>query len=187
MKKLLLSISLFVSVAFIAHGITLYAVPGIIMNQAMMKMGARGIGLNQAVLSPKLTPQTQTVVRPSPDLAYTICRFDFDHSPQPLEIFATAWDGYGSVSFFDARTNNFATVRITPSKTHRRADGVDGVNLLLTGPALQATKISGAQEISSPSNKGLILFRRLAPTAKTYAEVERLAVTDRCGYSIEAG
>lgn len=148
-----------------AHVFTVQAAPAFIMGRAMDAMAQRGVPLHAFSLAPRTTPQTQTVVRPSPDLAYSVCRFDFDQLDGPLTVRMAAWDGYSSVSFFDAETNNFLTVR---------GDGV-AREVVLHGPDAKAQ--TGAR---SPTAKGLILIRRLAPTAADYDRVTRISASDLC-------
>ncbi|HRK67250.1 MAG TPA: hypothetical protein PKY73_06825, partial [Hyphomonas sp.] len=53
-----------------AHFLTLNALPGRIMSKAREAMVERGLPLHHWQMSPRVTPETQTIVRPSPDLAY---------------------------------------------------------------------------------------------------------------------
>ncbi|MCI4645561.1 MAG: DUF1254 domain-containing protein, partial [Hyphomonadaceae bacterium] len=107
-----LKVFLFLASACAAFAFTLHKMPGLIMSRAMVKMEASGIALHDFTLAPRMTPQTQTVVRPSPDLAYSICLFEFGADLTELDIRIAAYDGMSSVSFFDAKTNNFAVHRV---------------------------------------------------------------------------
>lgn len=148
-----------------AHLFILQAAPGFIMGRAMDAMEQRGVPLHAFALAPRTTPQSQTVVRPSPDLAYSICRYDFDRLDGPLTVRMEAWDNYSSLSLFDAQTNNFLTVR---------GDG-QSRELVLHGPDSRAP---GA--VVSPTGKGLILIRRLAPASADYDRVTGVSASDRC-------
>lgn len=162
-------ITLLVLLASIAagHAAVLFLAPGLIMGKAMEAMEKRGMPTHGFRLVDRMTPETQTVVRPSPDLAYSVCLFDFGASNgKALGVAAAPWSDYSSVSFFDAQTNNFATLR-------GNGDGIDAV-LLPPGASTQA------DALISPSDKGIILIRRLAPTQGAYREVAAIAVEDRC-------
>lgn len=148
-----------------AHLITVQAAPAFIMGRAMDAMEQRGVPLHAFSLSPRTTPLTQTVVRPSPDLAYSVCRYDFDQLDGPLTVRMAAWDNYSSVSFFDGETNNFLTVR---------GDGKMR-EVVLHGPAPVTS-----QAHRSPTAKGLILIRRLAPTQADYDRVTGVSASDLC-------
>ena len=148
-----------------AHVFTVQAAPSFIMSRAMHAMEQRGVPLHAFALAPRTTPQTQTVVRPSPDLAYSICRYDFDRLDGPLTVRMAAWDNYSSVSFFDGETNNFLTVR---------GDGEPRA-VVLHGP-------DDLPQVGTraPTTRGLILIRRLAPTRADYDRVTGVSASDLC-------
>ena len=148
-----------------AHVATVQAAPAFIMGRAIHAMEQRGVPLHAFSLAPRTTPQTQTVVRPSPDLAYSVCRYDFDQLDGPLTVRMAAWDNYASVSFFDGETNNFLTLR---------GDGKER-EVVLHGPAPVSSL-----EYRSPTTKGLILIRRLAPTQADYDRVTGVSASDLC-------
>ncbi len=150
---------------FAAHFLILRAAPGFMMDRAMDTMEQRGVALHVFALAPRTTPQTQSVVRPSPDLAYSVCRYDFAKLSGPLTVRMATWDSYSSLSFFDAETNNFFTLR---------GDGQPR-EVVLYGP--DAADISG---IRTPTAKGLILIRRLAPSQADYERVHEVAASDLC-------
>ncbi|MEL7453447.1 MAG: DUF1254 domain-containing protein, partial [Pseudomonadota bacterium] len=177
MRRALLNFAIFVVLAVIGHLTVLYAAPGVIMGAAMDRMEGLGLPLHAFAQSPRTTPETQTVVRPSPDLAYSICRFDFTQIDGPLEIQAGVWRDYSSISFFDSRTNNFATV---PVLAGDEAEPTTRLVLYPPGRSNREEVQSRSDYLRAPSKRGLVLIRRLAPTAEAYAHVERLAERDRC-------
>lgn len=182
MKKIFLSVLILLITVAISHSLTLKFVPSVIMKKTMASMEQRGITYDKFTLAPKLTPQTQTVVRPSPDLAYSICLFDFRKSPHPLEIHAAAWGHYGSVSFFDAHTNNFATVRVEQTQGDQSGHQ-QGETIILTPPQTGDNEIvilDDQQSVAAPTQTGIVLIRRLAPTVELYGEVSALSEYDRC-------
>ncbi len=172
MRKIFIPVIVFSLAVVTGHFGTLKAAPSVIMSKAMQTMAERGIPLHQFVLGSRITPQTQSVVRPSPDLVYSICLFDFSGLDVPLAISAGVWDDYGSISFFDAKTNNFATIRV----------GAGSSEVVLTphGMASPADPTNGVTHIKTPTKRGLILIRRLAPTLTAYNRVRDLSVEDQC-------
>ena len=164
MKTWIISLITFLIAALIGHVVVLYAAPGFIMDRAMSAMEERGVEVHEYFLTPRTTPQSQTVVRPSPDLAYSICRFELDKTP--LSVTAAPWQPYASVSLFDAQTRNFGSVRAESGAAFR---------LLPPGQNAQTDT-----DIVSPTRKGLMLIRRLAPTSDDYADVKNIAAGDRC-------
>lgn len=163
------------------HALTLNFAPGFIMARAMDALAGRGVTLHDLTAPRRISPQTQTVVRSSPDLYYALCRYDLsqregrlDPDAEPRVAVAMAkWDDYQSLSFFDARTNNFATIRGTGRAV--------AVNLLAPGSA----PLKGA--IVSPSAKGVILIRRLAPTRELFDQAAAASEGDRCRFLPESG
>ena len=166
-----------IATAAVSHLAIVHYAPNFIMDRAMTMLAARtaefqgssgGDALHQFRLSPRMTPQSQTVVRPSPDLAYSACLFDLSQAPAGIEVKMAASEGYSSLSFFDAATNNFSTIR---------GNGGD-VEVTLLPPGTQA---NGAGALESPSNRGIILIRRLAPSLAEYEAVAQIAPADACG------
>mgnify|MGYP000454041085 CR=1 FL=1 len=99
--RLIVPIIVFLITGVLAHVVVLGGIPGFIMGKAHQTFEAQGIPLYQFVASPRQTPQTQRIVRPSPDLAYAICRFDTTQGP--VFINAPKGQGYGSLSIFNSQ------------------------------------------------------------------------------------
>jgi len=149
-----------------AHALTLHLTPAVIMDRAMAALEARGVALHAFTTPQRVTPQSQQVVRSSPDLYYALCRYDLESPDVRLTVRMGNWPDYQSLSFFDARTDNFATLRGTGREI--------AVRLLPPGSAPQ----EGA--IVSPSERGVILIRRLAPTAERFASAADAGKADAC-------
>ena len=155
------------AIAVVVHYFTLAGAPGFIMNRVMMKMGA----VNQIHHMGRVTAASRSVVRPSPDLLYSVCPFDL--SQGALHVTAKVPVGtYWSVSAFDANTNNFFV------KNDRQVKGA--IDLLVTLPVLDVKKPHGASEVISPSAKGLVLFRTLVGDEKDFAAIDAVRRTARC-------
>lgn len=148
------------------HAVTLNLVPGVIMARAMEALAQRGVALHRFTMPERVTPQSQTIVRPSPDLFYALCRYDLGNPGMQLAVQMADWPDYQSLSFFDAGTDNFATFRGTGKAVT--------VRLLPPGSAPQ----DGA--IISPTAKGVILIRRLAPDAERFAAAAAASGKDHC-------
>lgn len=151
-----------------AHFATLHLIPSIIMERAQATMEDRGIPMYQWVASPRQTPETQTVVRPSPDLSYAVCRFDVRDGP--VLISAPGWAGYGSLSIFDERTNNVFVASL---------DG-QGAQVMALNWRSKGQQTAGAQPIFMSNGRGLALIRRLAPDPDTHTEATNLVADAKC-------
>lgn len=164
--------------AFAAHAATLQFAPAVIMDRAMGALAERGVALHAFTSPQRITPQTQTVVRSSPDLYYALCRYDLRYEGSTLVVGVAAWPGYQSLSFFDARTNNFTTLRAS-GQTRK-------VRLFRPGTVLQGRTNKPKDElwIVSPSTRGVVLVRRLAPTLALFEVAKTAGQADACKISI---
>jgi uncharacterized membrane protein len=110
------------------------------------------------------------VVRPSPDLAYSTCVYDLSQGPVRISAAPTPGQGYVSVSVFAANTNNIAVFDTT-----RKPDGIDFV---LAREGQQTPP--GAEVVISPSNRGIVLDRRLAANDELFAAADQARRADKC-------
>ena len=122
--------------------------------------------------APRLREDNQTIVRASPDILYSVCVYDVSDGPVVVEAPWPADGNYTSVSFYDARTNNFAVF------SDRDGDA-SPVGIVLTGNADTAEVPAGFHAVSAPTSRGLILYRRVidADTDMATAETERRGFT----------
>ena len=171
MRHLWLGFAIFAVAAFGTHYLVLKAIPSFVMSKARSTFQERGMPLNYWVASSRITPQTQTVVRPSPDLAYGICLFDVRDGP--MLISAPTWDEYGSMSIFDDQTNN---VFVTSLKTSDAAP----TGIVVARPGQDLGAAVSDRPVVTLKGEGLALIRRLAPTAQTYASAADLIAAAKC-------
>jgi uncharacterized membrane protein len=106
---------------------------------------------------------------PSPDLLYSIARFDV--SERPLQIRAAVPDGtYWSLSFYGANTDNFWT--INDRQAHSKQ-----VEIVLMGPGAPRSHQPGQGTlVVSPTNTGVVIARSLV---KDEAKLGNLIATQR--------
>ena len=157
----LLAAAVFLFMALVGHIAVLTAIPSLVMGKAQARMESSGIGRYRWSAAPRMTPRTQSVVRPSPDLSYAICRFDV--ADGPVRLSAPLSDTYGSLSIFDSRTNN---VFVASLQTGSPFKGV-----IVHAP--DEHPASSGYETVALGGKGLALIRRLAPD-----EASHRAATD---------
>lgn len=167
MKRWIGPLAVLTLTAIAAHWATLSFAPSVIMDRALSTLKDRGIVEHAFTTPRRITPQTQAVVRSSPDLFYSLCRYDLEPGSF-LVVEMSKWGDYQSLSFFDAHTNNFATIR-----------GSDAQELvMLVGPGEKQNGL--VTTIESPTRRGVILIRRLAPDAERFAKAQEVAVNDQC-------
>ena len=81
----------------------LVATPDVLMGLAVQRISAAG-AINQFSHGPLATAASRTIVRPSPDLAYSSCPFDLTHGPLLIDAVPVPAP-YWSLSIFDSHTN----------------------------------------------------------------------------------
>lgn len=189
MRRWIGPFAVLVLTAITTHWATLNFAPSIIMDRALLALKDRGVALHAFTTPKRITPQTQAVVRSSPDMFYSLCRYDLSKPPgggkqtnPTVDVYMAEWDGYQSLSFFDAETNNYATIR--GNGTSQRVKLGEYFNF--TGRS-HTTGGGNRTAINSPTKRGVILIRRLAPTAEAFAKAKETARRDRCDYSQPPG
>jgi len=158
----------------IAHFGLLFAAPGVIMDTALDTLEGRGVAEHAFTSPVRINPQSQAVVRSSPDLFYSLCRYDLrDSDPFSPKLLVTmaGWPDYQSLSFFDDQTNNFVTIRGSEEATK--------VSVYLPN-APEVVVNDDPNAVVSPTLRGVVLIRRLAPTQEQFDRALEVASDDEC-------
>jgi uncharacterized membrane protein len=167
--------------------VTLVGVPYGFMHLIQARMGG-GAAVNAMLHGERATHTSRTVVRPSPELLYSICWYDL--SKGPVRVVSGAPKGtYWSVALYRDNTDNFFVTN--DSKT-----GGERADLLLYhapqmaggkaefeaayGPA-KRPELAAAQGVESPSAKGLILIRTLINDEARLPEIDAERRQATCG------
>jgi uncharacterized membrane protein len=176
MMRILAPLAVGLIAAALGFWLALNAVPGFLMTKAMERIDAAGGEINGVWHGPITDETSRRVVRPSPDILYSVCLFDLSDGPIELTVPWPSDDSYASVSFYDADTNNFAVVN------DRDVDGVETSDLTLNWfrdtPAAGVTPEEWLRDpIVSPSFTGIALYRRVVSggTSLEEADAERRA------------
>jgi uncharacterized membrane protein len=165
----LIGVGLLVAIA--AHVATIAVMPSVIMNIALKRIAEVSGGVNKLNHAPMVTPDNQRIVRSSPDLAYSTCVLDLTGGP--IRIFIGKGADYSSAAFYAANTDNLIAIN------DRNVTG-DGAHILVVSPQVSGIPKPGEQIVTLPSNKGLLLVRRLSPSADAYARVDQERAKDQC-------
>jgi uncharacterized membrane protein len=156
--------------ALVAYQAALIATPPVLMRAALQRVERVG-GVNVFRHPPIATAAARTIVRPSPDLAYSSCVFDLSEGPVAIEV-APAPAPYWSLSVFDARTD-VAFVR-----NNRDSRGAPiRVALALAGQAVPA----GVEAVRVDGARGIALIRILVESRDRFAAIDRARRASRCG------
>lgn len=171
MRQVLVWSAAVLSLAVIIHIVAIFAVPNVIMG-TLISRASDTSGINTIFHAPRADATSRQVVRPSPDLVYSLCVFDVTDGPIKLVAPIPA-DTYWSLSAFDDNTNNFFVVNDLQLST-------DVVEFVLARDSYQSTAIGGAPVILSPSNKGVVLFRTLIQSEDQLDTLEEVRKQATC-------
>lgn len=166
----------FIVVAAVSNVATVAALPRWVNAVVMHRIAALAGGDNRALHAPRADAQARTVVRPSPDLLYTVCVFDV--SERPLRITAPAPDSsYLSIAGFAADTSNFFAL----NDAALPADDDDGRRFdVILARAGAPGLLDHARVVTAPSDRGLILFRMLITNDAALAHLQAFQSQQVC-------
>jgi uncharacterized membrane protein len=151
-------------VAVVVHGASVLFLPRLVMIQTMAGI-AKPAGINAIVHAPRPSWRSRGVVRPSPDLLYSICVYDLSAAKGAVRVSThDAPETYWSVSVFDADTNNFFALNDQQAKP-----GTADFLLIAAGTSAGAGKLP---VIEAPTNRGIVLFRTLVNDETHIAEID---------------
>lgn len=153
------------SVAIATHALVILSFPRLLMAIVLGRIEARA-GTNHAYAAPRPDHTFRSVVRPSPDLLYSVCVIDLDAAGGSVEVDATMPGTYGSIALYDQNTN---VIRVLRDRDfvgrHVRALLVDSRSTIRAAP--------GIDVIPLPSRRALLLQRVLVVDESSLADVER--------------
>jgi uncharacterized membrane protein len=151
-------------VAVAVHGASVLLLPRLIMIRTMAGI-TKLASINTIQHAPRPTSRSRGVVRPSPDLLYSICVYDLNSADGAVRVYAHDMpDTYWSVSVFDANTDNFYVLNDRQAKT-------GAADFLLIAPGKSA-EAGGLPVVGAPTNRGIVLFRTLVNDERHIAEID---------------
>jgi uncharacterized membrane protein len=170
MNRVMKFCGLALAVAVVVHVAAVLAAPYLLMDVAMAKIiGHAGKHANEWIHAPRVSAQSRRVVRPSPDLAYSACIYDL--ADGPVHVTAAAWDDYMSVSVFAHNSDNIFVIN------DRQAP--QGVDLVIVRKG-QPHPAGAGLVVESPSRRGIVLQRRVAPTQERWDAANAARLHDVC-------
>jgi uncharacterized membrane protein len=159
--------------AILVHAVAVWAIPRGIMLLTMRGMARQGGGWNTALYGPRADETSRAVVRPSPDLLYSICVFDVADGPVRVTADVPR-DTYWSVSMFAANTDNFFVLNDRQATESR-------VDLVVAAPGTTVELPQGTQRVDAPSRRGIILSRTLVSDESRAGELDAARRRFSCG------
>lgn len=163
MKRLARMGAATVAVAFAVHFAAVAAVPRIVMGLAMSRI-AGAEGANVMKDAPLATAEARTVVRPSPDLAYSACVLDLERGAVHLSIRQS--EPYTSLSLFSALTDNYFT------EDDRMRDGPIEIIVVAPGARVPQRLPEGTRVVEAPAPRGMAIVRRIVEEKTALSAIE---------------
>jgi uncharacterized membrane protein len=151
-------------VALVVHAASVLFLPHIIMLRTMAAI-SKSANINTILHAPRPTSRSRGVVRPSPDLLYSICAYDLTAAHGVVQVHTRDMpETYWSVSMFDANTNNFYALNDQQART-------GAANFLLVAPG--TSLVDGRLPVvAAPTNRGIVLFRTLVNDDARMTEID---------------
>ncbi|ABS62465.1 protein of unknown function DUF1254 [Parvibaculum lavamentivorans DS-1] len=176
MKRVLVFAGATLLVAAIVHVAVVWSIPRVVMSRVFEGVGGAG-AVNNFLSPPPATSASRTIVRPSADLAYSVCILDLSAGPVLLEVPATA--PYTSLALYSATTDNYFV------RNNREGEGVgegEPIGLVLTGPgeAPPANLPEGYAAVASPTSKSLALVRRVIENDAALPRLDEIRARSVC-------
>ncbi len=157
--------------AAIIHWAAVAYAPTLIMSRVMSAIGTKGT--NQIAHSERATAAARKIVKPSPDLLYSLCVFDV--SRRPLKITTAApTDTYWSVAFYAANTDNFFVLNDTQAK------GLPATIVLMGQGQTVPPQPEGTRIVTASTPRGIVLFRTLINDDAREAELDQQRRAAKC-------
>ncbi len=150
---------------------TVVAYPYLVMKKASEKILHSGeVSWNAFHHGPRVTETSRGVVRPSPDLIYSVCVYDLSDGPVRITAPAPADGRYASISFYADNTDNYAVFN------DRDPVFRGGLDVLLARKAVAGDGLV----VESPSEKGVVLLRRIVESDAAFPIIDAERRKARC-------
>ncbi|WP_416898213.1 MAG: DUF1254 domain-containing protein [Minwuia sp.] len=155
--------------AALVHVATVWLLPQLSMNRVFERTGD-SFGYNSLQHLPPVNAESRAIVRPDPDIAYSVCAYDLSQGPLSVRLPQSADDL--SLAAYADDTANFLTVGEQETGT----DGWTGVI------ATEDQAVRGLPDaVVSPSTKGIVLVRRLVRRQDDWPAVDAERAGMACG------
>lgn len=151
-------------VAAVVHGVTVFFLPRLIMLRTVTGISKQA-SANAILHAPRPSSRSRGVVRPSPDMLYSICVYDLSAAGGAVRVSTHDMpETYWSVSLFDLDTNNFYALNDRQAKT-----GAADFLLTVPGASVESARLP---VVVPPTDRGIVLFRTLINDDSRIAEID---------------
>ena len=157
-------------VAVATHVVTIAITPRLVTGLVIRGASLR-FGTNQVYGAPRVDAANQRIVRPSPDLAYSLCSVDLEDGP--VEVVAPIGEAYLSVAVYAANSDNVFAMN------DRQADGAVRVVVHREGEAPR--DLRDVPLVAVPTSRAFVLIRRVILDDAHFERLDRLRERESCG------
>lgn len=159
----------------VAGGISVFAgfqwkthtIPYDIMGQQIGRLYAGAGGYNQANYGMPGKNLKLQIEKANPEIQSVYCAYDL--SAGPVRASGPVWDGYWSLSLYQANSDNYYIL------TNSETDGRFDITILPPG-----SEAESKDEAVSPSSKGILLIRMFLGSADAIPAAREAAAQTKC-------
>jgi len=162
-------------IAALTHLTVVYAYPRLVMRGAWEAL-SRVVDDNGLLHAPRPDANSRTVVRPSPDLLYSVCLFDLSAGSWSIRLEVP--DTYMSLSLYAMNTDNFFTIN------DRQTTGGEVEVRIVSGPVDETGAEGQPLVVRAPGERGLALMRYFAGDGADAEAIEAARQTLACGPAV---
>jgi uncharacterized membrane protein len=141
------------AIAAATHVAAIQAYPRLVMGTAWNRL-SEAAGPDGLIHAPRPDAASRTVVRPSPDLLYSVCVYDLEAGPWSVKTAIPKT--YMSVSLYAMNTDNFFTIN------DQQIDSGELRFIIVDGPVDDVRTTGRPLIVRSPTTRGIALFRYFA-------------------------
>jgi uncharacterized membrane protein len=156
----------------VIHVAAIWGAPRFIMKIALDRTTVAASGANVFLHAPRASAERRTIVRPSPDLSYSICVADV--SKGPIRVIAPVSEPYTSVSVFAANSDNVLALN------DRQTDGKP-IEILVAGRGQSVPE--GVPVARLNSERAIVLVRRVIKDDQHEKQLDPIRGQATCGAS----
>lgn len=149
--------------ATLIHLAAVYFLPSLIVREAYSRIVSMA-GANTIAHGPRVDETSRQVVRPSPDLLYSICAFDLSNGPVRFRA-PISQNTYTSLSFYHMDSTNFYAENDLMVAGNR-------FDLTLVKDVSQTSADDQGRIIVAPGSKGIALFRTLITDENAFGRLD---------------
>lgn len=158
-------------VALLVHAAAVWGYPRLAMHKAWESIAAAA-DVHGLLHAPRPDAGSRTVVRPSPDIVYSVCLYDLDRGQWSLRLRPPG--SYVSVSLYAMNTDNFFTVNDSQIQG-------DQLDLRIVSGAVDDTPAKGRPVVvKAPGRRGIALVRFFAGRGGQAAAIDAARRTLAC-------